>query len=287
MTTGEIYKIVTDQIIEALERVDPKDFKLPWHKKESFGMPKNTISGKHYRGINTVVLWIMSEKKGYSSSDWGTFKQWQEKGASVKKGEKSTRVVFWKPITKGEKGDDNFSSFMIAKQYCVFNKAQVDGLEEDQEVGETPKLSEEERNLRAEGFVEETGAIIDHSSNKAFYESATDKIKMPKFEAFFSGVGYYSTLFHELTHWTSHKDRCDRKLTFDRDKYAFEELVAELGSAFLCSKLEVTNEPREDHAQYIKGWLAALKSDPKAIFKAASAAQKAVDFLEGVKSENL
>ena len=257
---------------------------MPWHTSGRFAFsPINVASKKPYRGINTVCLWAAARAKGYESGEWATYNQWQDRGAQVRKGEKSTLVVFWKFANQsGESQDDgdqpaNGSRLLFTRGYSVFNAAQVDGY--------TPKAEREapipERIAHADAFFSGVGADVRHGGNQAFYSPATDHIQMPPFEAFRDGLSYYSTLAHEHTHWTATASRCNRELgkRFGDSAYAAEELIAELGAAFTCAHLGLSTEPRADHAQYIQSWLKVLKADKRAIFTAASKAQQACDWL--------
>src|ERR1022692_131828 len=280
----DVYATVTAQIINAIEQgVD--SWKMPWHTSGRFAFsPINVTSKKPYRGINTVCLWASAESKGYESGEWGTYKQWQERGAQVRKGEKSTTVVFWKFANDSTETQDDgaehtasSSRLIFTRGYAVFNSAQVDGYE--------PKVEQDmplpERIERAEAFFQGIGATVRHGGNRAYYASDSDHIQMPPFQAFGENVPYYSTLAHEHTHWTAKAHRCDRQLgkRFGDSAYAAEELIAELGAAFTCAHLGLSTEPREDHAQYINSWLQVLKADKRAIFTAASKAQAAADFM--------
>jgi antirestriction protein ArdC len=257
---------------------------MPWHTsgRNAFS-PINTTSRKPYRGINTVCLWAAAEAKGYESGEWGTYKQWQDRDAQVRKGEKSTTVVFWKFANNTESQDDGDeqpaagSRLLFTRGYCVFNAAQVDGYTPKTE----PSATTIERIERAESFFKAIGANLRHGGNQAYYAPTSDHIQMPPFQAFKESLGYYSTLAHEHTHWTAPSARCDRQLgkRFGDNAYAAEELIAELGAAFTCAHLGLSTEPREDHAQYINSWLRVLKADKRAIFTAASKAQQACDWL--------
>ena len=261
---------------------------MPWHTSGRFAFsPINVTSKKPYRGINTVCLWASAQSKGYESGEWGTYQQWQDRGAQVRKGEKATMVVFWKFANSGNRADDandaddslptSGSRLLFTKGYSVFNAAQVDGY--------TPKADAErpmpERIEHAEAFFRGIGADLRHGGNQAFYSPATDHIQLPPFAAFRDSISYYSVLAHESTHWTANAARCNRELgkRFGDSAYAAEELIAELGAAFTCAHLGLTTEPREDHAQYIQSWLKVLKADKRAIFTAASKAQQAADWL--------
>ena len=292
----DVYRKVTDAIINAIEQ-GVGSWRMPWHTNGRYAFsPINITSKKPYRGINTVCLWAAAQAKGYERGEWGTYQQWQDRGAQVRKGEKATLVVFWKfAHDAGESSDTdesprNGSRLLFTRGYSVFNAAQVEGY--------TPKVDAEtaipERIQHAEQFFERIGACLRHGGNQAFYSPASDHIQMPPFGAFAESVPYYSTLAHEHTHWTAPASRCDRQLgkRFGDSAYAAEELIAELGAAFTCAHLGLSTEPRADHAQYIQSWLKVLKADSRAIFTAASKAQQATDWLiqragETVRSEEV
>jgi antirestriction protein ArdC len=288
-----IQETITNQIIEAIE-LGAGEFKMPWHKNGiSSAMPHNPISKNTYSGANVLTLWLGKEKNGYATDQWATFKQWQSKGVMVKKGEKATLGFYWHIMDKAPKGEGEGESdptgkkTMFAKAFYLFNADQVDGYQPEGIV-ETPDLTERLDN--AENFIIKTGAIISHGGTSAFYRPSTDSITMPD-KWRFTGTettnatqAYYSTLLHELTHWSGNAIRLDRTKgkRFGDTDYAFEELVAELGAAFLCADLGIENEPRLDHAQYVASWLKALKNDKQAIFSAASYASKAMAYLKAL-----
>jgi len=281
----DVYRKVTDAIVNAIEQ-GVTTWRMPWHTSGKFAFsPINVTSKNPYRGINTVCLWAAAQQKGYERGEWGTYNQWQERGAQVRKGEKATAVVFWKfANSSAETQDDgeehtavSSSRLLFTRGYSVFNAAQVDGY--------TPKADSEtpieERIERAETFFQGINARVVHQGNRAFYSPADDSITLPPFAAFFTPVDYYSTRAHETGHWTSKEGRCNRELgkRFGDNAYSMEELVAELTAAFVSSHLGLSTEPRPDHAQYIASWLKILKADKRAIFTAASKAQQAADFL--------
>jgi len=280
----DVYATVTAQIINAIEK-GVGNWRMPWHTsgRHAFS-PINVTSHKPYRGINTVCLWAAAAAKGYESGEWGTYKQWQERGAQVRKGEKSTTVVFWKfanASSESQDGDESTpasgSRLLFTRGYSVFNAAQVDGYTPKAE----PDMPVLERIEQAEVFFRSIGADLRHGGNQAYYRPSDDHIQMPPFQAFKENVSYYSTLSHEHTHWTAKADRCDRQLgkRFGDNAYAAEELIAELGAAFTCAHLGLSTEPREDHAQYVQSWLRVLNADKRAIFTAASKAQQSADYL--------
>ena len=278
----DVYARVTAQIVTAIE--NGVGSWLPWHSSGRFAFsPINVTSKKPYRGINTVCLWAAAQAKGFERGEWGTYQQWQERGAQVRKGEKATTVVFWKFANSAADTDDGeshasgSSRLLFTRGYSVFNAAQVDGYTPKVEP-DTPVL---ERIEQAEAFFKGVGATVRHGGNQAYYAPVSDHIQMPPFQAFRDGVSYYATLAHEHTHWTANAGRCDRQLgkRFGDNAYAAEELIAELGAAFTCAHLGLSTEPREDHAQYINSWLNVLRADKRAIFTAASKAQQACDWL--------
>ncbi len=279
----DVYARVTAQIITAIEH-GAGTWRMPWHTNGRYAFsPINVTSKKPYRGINTVCLWAAAQAKGYERGEWATYAQWQEHGAQVRKGEKSTTVVFWKFAHDTAETDDgdspkaNGSRLLFTRGYSVFNAAQVDGY--------TPQVDTDtlmlERIESAEVFFRSLGAEVRHGGNQAYYSPAFDHIQMPPFQAFRESVSYYSTLAHEFTHWTAPTARCNRQLgkRFGDNAYAAEELIAELGAAFTCAHVGLSTEPRTDHAQYLASWLKVLKADTRAIFTAASKAQQACDWL--------
>lgn len=282
-----IYDRVTNSIIASLEKgVD--SWSRPWSVKAgaTSPLPYNIAMGANYRGINTVMLWCAREEAGWPTQCFGTFEQWKAKKATVRKGEKATHIVFFKPtesrVEGVDGGEDTVRHGMIARGYCVFNAAQVDGYVAPV-VADRPEV---ERVARADEFFAATGADIRHGGTRAFYVPSADYVSMPDADAFNTPVLYYSTLAHEVGHWTGAEKRLDRKLNtgrFGDEAYAAEELIAELSAAFVCAHLGLDNEPRDDHAQYLASWLKVLKRDNRAIFTAASQAQKATDYLIGLQ----
>jgi antirestriction protein ArdC len=266
---------------------------MPWHRSgEGLNRPVNIDTNNAYRGINVVSLWASAQARGFGTGTWGTYRQWQNNGAQVRKGEKASLVVFYKEFDVEETTDDGETEQgkrLMARASWVFNADQVDGYT----APAVPEPKDPVQALdRAERFIAGTGAIVHHGGSRAFYRPSDDIIQMPERERFLgtetssATESYYATLLHELTHWTGHGRRCDRQFgkRFGDDAYAMEELVAELGAAFLCADLGVTLEPRPDHAAYIDNWLTVLKADKKAIFTAASQAAKATDYLGGLQS---
>jgi antirestriction protein ArdC len=297
-TSFDLYQSVTDQVIEAIESSQAEGYELPWHRSGAdVFRPRNAVTGEPYHGINVVSFWAAAEISRFTSGTWATYKQWQSIGAQVQKGESSTVGVFFKQYQptdeetgEGEKseeteGEAESRTRWFARAFRVFNADQVDGYEAE----ELPEESLVERVGRADRFAQATGAEIQHGGGRAFYSPANDAIQMPEEVRFrdtgssTATEGYYSTLFHELTHWTGPESRCDRDLTgrFGDASYAMEELVAELGAAFLCAELAISPQPRPDHAGYIAHWMEVMKADKRAIFTAAARANEAVGLLRG------
>ncbi len=222
-----------------------------------------------------------------------TFNQAKELGGNVRKGERGSLSVYANSFTKTERdtttGDEVERNIPFMKGYTVFNVDQIDGLSEKYyALAKAPDITLEERIAALEEFFANTGAEIKHGGNKAYYSVSSDHIQMPPFEAFESREGYYATLAHETTHWTRHPTRLERDFGRKRwgdEGYAMEELVAEIGAAFLAADLNITPEVREDHAAYIQSWLKVLKDDKKAIFTASAHAQRAAELLHSLQPQ--
>jgi antirestriction protein ArdC len=229
-----------------------------------------------------LALWEVASRRGFKTNLWATYQQWHELGAQVRKGEKSATVVFWKFYgeerkTEDENSENKTGTRCFARAYHVFNADQVDGFT----IPELPQLPDAQRIERAERFFRNTGIRIIEAGGRACYHPQADEVDMPPFALFKKADFFYSTLAHETVHATGHASRCNRQLgnRFGSDLYAAEELIAELGSAFLSAELELDTEPRTDNAPYVENWLRVLKNDKRAIFSGASKAQQAVDWL--------
>jgi len=284
----DIRATITEQIVAAIEAGAPT-FEMPWHRSgPSLGRPVNAVSGRPYRGVNVLALWVAALKKGYGSGTWATYRQWASLGAQVRKGEKGTPIVFYKEIERAAAddagpGEEVSETIRVARASSVFNAGQVTGWRSPEPVVESVVAVIN----RAEELIETSGADIRYGSDRACYHPVLDYIEMPNADRF-TGTStstatesYYATHFHELIHWTGHSSRLSRDLSgrFGDDTYAMEELVAELGAAFLCADVGVCNAPRLDHAAYVHTWLKVLNRDPHAIFTAAAKAAAAVDDL--------
>lgn len=286
----DLYTRVTETIVAQLEK-GVRPWHQPWSADNATGRINRPLrhNGEAYRGINVLMLWGTSVDRGYTSPHWMTFRQAGELGANVKKGEKGTLVVYANALSRTEHdeetGEDQERRIPYLKGYTVFNAEQIEGLPERYTLIETPQITPSERIAHADQFFAATGAVIRHGGARAYYTGGDDLIQMPPFEAFEDAPAYYATLGHECIHWTKSKKRLDRDLGAKRwgdHGYAVEELVAELGAAFLCADLNLTPVLQDEHASYIATWLTVLKQDSRAIFTAAAHAQKAADYLKGL-----
>lgn len=284
----DVYTRITDRIVQSLEQGV-----RPWHQPWTGGLTDGRMvrplrhTGTPYRGINILLLWCAAMERGFASPHWMTYRQASELGAQVRKGECGSLVVYADRFTKtgtDANGDDVERELRFMKGYTVFNVEQIDSLPAQY----TAKAAAREAFPlidAAEAFVAATGALVRHGGDRAFYSPGADIIVLPEPAAFRDAASYTATKAHELMHWTSHTSRLDRVLgkRFGDDAYAAEELIAELGAAFLCADLGLTPEIRDDHAAYIAHWLRVLKSDRRAIFTAAAHAQAAADYLHGLQ----
>lgn len=286
----DVHQAITDRIVAAIETAG--EFKLPWIRDAggSNARPVNVASGNAYNGVNILSLRIAAIASSYPTNLWGTYRQWSERGAQVRRGEKSSLIVFYKTLSVDEAdpetGEAKPGERLLARASHVFNAAQVDGftIEPQADLPHEPAFTTLER---AELFATATGATIEEIGDEACYIPSRDLIRMPERRRFTgtettgAAESFYSTLCHELVHWSGAKHRLDRNLEgrFGKQAYAMEELVAELGAAFLCGDLGIAPEPRIDHAQYLAHWLSVLKSDKRAIFSAASKASEAANWL--------
>lgn len=281
-----IHQSVTEKIVTAI-KAGASTFVMPWHRSRAdIGRPTNAATSRAYQGINVVALWAQSTHRGFASGFWATFNQWQSLGAKIRRNERGTVVVLYKTIDRTDVqplDDEGASVRRLARSFRLFNADQVDGWVPPA----PPDRPLVELLTEAERFVSKTCARIIHGGEVACYRRHEDEILLPD-PGLFTGSptstateAYYATKLHELTHWSGASWRLNRAFgeRFGDDAYAMEELVAELGSAFLCADLGIANEPRPDHAAYLTPWLKVLEHDPRAIFLAAKLAQDAVEFL--------
>jgi antirestriction protein ArdC len=279
-----VYDAVTVKIIRAMSE-NKGTYEMPWHTTEiPHSVPVNAVSKEPYRGVNILALWAEAAARQYSSPLWAGYKQWQTIGAQVRHGERGAMIIFYKRVqpSEGEASLELFPRY-VARTYWVFNAAQVNNFTE----ATPPERSQVEINDDVEEFIGATDARIERGLTTACYRRDCDLILMPAPSMFLGSStrnptqAYYAVLLHELTHWTGAKHRLDREFgqRFGDKAYAFEELVAELGAAFMCACFGITNEPRPDHALYVASWLQILNDDSRAVFTAANRAQEAIQFL--------
>lgn len=282
-----VYDIITDRMVALLEKGI-----VPWHKPwvggEAQGAPRNLASGKAYRGINVFLL----GSAGYSSPYWVSYKQAQERGGQVRKGEKSTPAIFWKlwkPEDAAEgaaEGDKEARRVPLLRYYSVFNVEQCDGLEYSKPIApEVPEFDPISTAAHLAACMPKPPTIT-HAEARAYYRPITDTLNMPKPELFAAPAEYYSTLFHEMTHATGHASRIGRPgvtelCAFGSAQYAREELVAEMGAAYLCAEAGILHHTADNSAAYLAGWIKNLRGDNKLAIVAAAQAQKAADYITG------
>lgn len=289
----DVHARVTNRIIEQLEQ-GIRPWHKPWNAEHAAGRITRPLrhNGVPYSGINILMLWDSAEIQGFNCPLWLTYKQASELGGYVRKGEKSSPVVYYSSFRKTEqndKGEETERDIPFVKEYRVFNAEQCEGLPDRfYETKQAPNAGIEPVP-QAIDFVEHTGAKIVEGGNRACYVQAADKIRMPRIESFEDTESHAATLTHELVHWTKHPSRLNRETgrkKWGDEGYAVEELIAEMGSAFLCADLRITPEVRADHADYIGNWLKVLKNDKKAVFSAASMASRAVEYLHALQPED-
>lgn len=284
----DIHTRITEQIIAQLE-AGVRPWTQPWTASGSVSRPLRH-DGTPYSGINIVLLWSEAAVRGFKAPTWMTFRQALVLGAHVRKGERGATVVYANTLIRSETnetGEDEVSKIPFLKAYTVFNIDQIEGLPERYGSQPEPSINTDARVSAAEVFFAACGADVRHGGGSAFYAPGPDRVQMPVFESFRDAESYYATLGHEMTHWTRHPTRLDRdfgRSRFGDEHYAREELVAELGAAFLCADLGLALEPREDHAAYLASWLQVLRNDNRFIVSAAAHAQRAVAHLHGLQT---
>ena len=283
--SNDLYAETTARIVAALEHGAP-----PWVRPWSTipdALPMNAQTRRPYRGINFALLSLEAERQGYGVNRWLTFRQALELGGFVRKGEQGSPVVFWQlrrigmvaeahPDRELEPPALPEKVYPLLRAYTVFNVAQMNGLAAQYTEASNPTWEPE---ARAEELLLMSGARFRLGGARAFYQPGTDEIHLPPPAAFASASGYYAVALHELTHWCGHPDRCDRDLTgrFGDASYAAEELIAEMGAAYLCAFCRIDGELR--HTSYLESWLKVLRADKRAIFTAAAQAQRAADYV--------
>ena len=282
--TTDIHQAITDQILAAMETARTTGRRL-WDSQPS--LPLNLTTGKPYSGINVLMLWSAALQNGYASPYWLTYRQADDKGGQVRKGEHGTHCVFYKPweteSTNHETGETEIVKGAVLKGFTVFNLDQIDGIEVPAREPRAPFQAIEE----AERILAASPARIIEGGARAFYQPTTDTIHLPSREDFINPEAFYSTALHEMTHSTGHKDRLARDFSgrFGDESYAFEELIAEMGSAFLGADIGILNTTLPDHADYLANWIKILRADKKAILTAAAAASKAHGFIKALLAD--
>ncbi|MGH7072233.1 MAG: ArdC family protein [Acetobacteraceae bacterium] len=280
-TQTEIREQITNRIVEAL-KTGIAPWRRPWSNLSNTGSPANVVSGKAYRGINVLLLGL----SGYRSRWWATFAQVQSLSGRVKKGERATRIVYWRQIEKVKENRDGHElveTFPLLKTYCVFNVEQCEGDGIERFLARPGTVTPFVDFAPAEEVIAAPNARIEYGGNKAVYFPGEDYIQLPPKEIFDSQHEFYATAFHELIHFTGHESRLDRlkkNARFGSEGYAVEELVAEIGGCFLCNEVGVKqSDDLSNQAAYLASWLNVLQADPTAIFSAASQASAATDFI--------
>jgi antirestriction protein ArdC len=280
----DLYAEVSARIVAELER-GAAPWVKPWSATGGANTPCNAVSNRPYSGCNVVLLW-MAANAGYRTPRYLTFKQASDLGGNVRKGEHGTKVCFVKQLQVRDKAaDDNSATRLIPmmREYTVFNVDQCDGLPDSINTGKPMRIrNPDARDGLADDFLRCTGVDIREGHGEAFYVPSRDFVSTPAFEAFKGADHFYNVVFHELTHWTGHKARLDRDLKnrFGARHYAAEELIAELGAAFLCAEFGFNGDVRS--AGYIATWIELLKADNRAFFTACSKASEAADYLRGL-----
>ncbi|EMI3953155.1 ArdC family protein [Citrobacter farmeri] len=275
-TRTDIYQTVTDNIITALE-AGVKPWTCPWQRVAGMsGLPSNYSTDTAYSGMNIMLLWCSASEQGFSDSRWMTWKQAQAEGGQVRRGEHGTTAIFYSTLEK-ENDAGEIDRIPMLKTFVVFNVQQIDGLSLTTETV-SPEATFDPLP-QAENLFRNSGANIIEKGQNAFFRPSTDEVWLPERHLFSDAANFYATGLHELVHWSGGKTRLNREMKgrFGSEDYAFEELIAELGSAFLMADLGIVGEVQ--HESYIASWLKALKNDKRYIFKAASAASKAHRYL--------
>jgi len=271
----DLYAEITSEFLVALKE-GVKPWVCPWEKRGMLALPVNMTTGNPYSGINVLLLAMRSYQAGFTSNEWVTFKQAKASGATVRKGAKGTRCVFFKPVEKNvvnENGETETEAYTVINSFTVFNRDQLDGIEKPAVEPIWAPIAD------AEALCEAFDCVTVHGGDSAHYIPSVDRIHMPEREQFAKGEDYYATRLHEMAHATGHKSRLNRELIgkFGSDAYAFEELVAEFASWMVCSRIGLEGEMQ--HKSYLAHWIRILDFDKKALFKAASLAQKAHNYM--------
>ena len=278
----DVYAEVSARIIVELER-GAAPWVKPWSVTPGQNVPQNAVTNRPYSGCNVILLWL-ARNRGWATPRFLTFKQAQEAGGNVRRGEHGTKVYFVKQLQVRDGGEEAETRLVpMLREYTVFNVDQCAGLPDRIRAGRPMRVrNPDARDMLADEFLRCSGADIREGHGEAYYLPSHDFISMPAFGAFKGADHFYNVVFHELTHWTGHKSRLDRdlKTRFGSRHYAAEELVAELGAAFLCAEFGFDGDVR--NAGYIATWIEQLKADKRAFFTACSKASQAADHLRGL-----
>lgn len=284
----DVYERVTNEIIKAIE-AGAGEYRMPWHLGSC--VPRNAGTKLPYRGVNLIALGSAARVRGFQSTLWATYRQWGKLGAQVRRGEKASVIVFFKreEADHNDEDDDTKRNRVVIRGSFVFNAEQVDGWREEAEAHEDTI----EHLDTVESFIGSLGAVIKYGGDAAYYHKPLDQIHMPIRQQFAgtsaraAAEAFYSVLLHELTHWSGHPKRLNRDLSgrFGTSAYAMEELIAELGAAFLCADLGISVQPRRDHAAYVASWLLVLRRQKTVIITAAGTATSACRYLREISLE--
>jgi antirestriction protein ArdC len=283
MKKVSIHKKIADQVIEAMKTSGNnwiQSWAVPSHQQ-----PTSVVTDKEYTGVNWLILSLAKFDQNFTTGKWATYRGWQKLGAQVKKGSKGHQIIYFSTVKIDDQNSEESKTIPYAKPYTVFNADQVEGYD----LPEVDTMFHDMPDTVADDLANKIGVkIVNDNKAQALYIPSKDIINMPMQSQFKDPESYAATLLHEMVHWTSHKDRCDRNIKnkHGTKDYAFEELIAELGSAMLCGSLNISARPREEHAKYLNSWIAKLSENPKAIFSASAKAQKAVNFILDRRNEN-
>jgi len=297
MRNRELYQEITETIVTQLKS-GTKPWESPWVSSGTPGFPMNGHRHRRYNGINVLTLWATAAQQHYESHIWLTYRQSKQLGGHVRKGEQATKVVYWKVINRRSRDQEakedadtkNTDRIPLLRYYNVFNLAQIDGVTLENVGFETPEIPDVLKDNDLALFDTLRNALqadIQLGGTQAYYQPSTDQIHLPDQDRFTSAERFYSTLFHELGHWTGHPTRLDRDLNSTpkhSDRYAWEELIAELTAAYLAThfRIQYDDEERKQYEQsaaYLNSWIQALEAEPYTLFKAARSAEEATEYL--------
>lgn len=291
---ADIRQVITDKIIAMLEE-GGNEGKARWVKSLKNGMPHNALTKERYFGVNIMLLSGTAGSKEYKRNAWLTYKQAASVGATVRKGEAGTLCVYFQMVeikkgsTENQDEEGHKLFYPMCKPFWLFNVEQIDGLPEEMTSASNSVQHQFSACEQAEQILKASGALIQHGFDRAYYHTVKDHICLPQPQAFVNSELYYATALHELTHWTGHKTRLARDFNnrFGDAGYAFEELVAELGAAYLMAQVGLVDTVLTDHASYIESWITVLKNDKNAIFTASKQANLAYEYILDLASKEV